>query len=171
MTIMGGDVTARPVEGDISLREAEEFIWREADILDRADYGSWLSLWAPEGRYVIPIKYDATDFENSLNIVYDDAEMRRMRVERLGGGFAISATPAARTIRLASRFVVTHAEPGLIAVRSAMHLTEDKFDRQRVFVANVEHRLVRRDGALMIRDKVVRMINADGVLTSISYLF
>lgn len=159
------------VKHTISLREAEEFLWREADALDRADYQAWLGMWDEGGHYVIPIQPDATDFEGTLNIAYDDAKMRAMRVDRLQGGFAISATPAARTIRLVSRLVVEKAGADFVKVRSAMHLTEHKFDRQRVFVANVEHHLVAREGALKIRDKVVRIINADGVLTSISYLF
>ncbi|KQY72499.1 aromatic-ring-hydroxylating dioxygenase subunit beta [Ensifer sp. ENS11] len=159
------------VDGGISLREAEEFIWREAEILDRADYNAWLKLWLDGGFYVIPLKPDETDFKNTLNIAYDDAHMRRMRVDRLQGGFAISATPAARTVRLLSRFVPIEIGADFIRVRSAMHLTEDKFGRQRSFIANVEHRLERGDGGLFIHDKVVRLINADGVLTSISYLF
>jgi len=159
------------IEDSISLREAEEFLWLEADTLDRADYGAWLKMWVEGGYYVIPLKPDESDFKNTLNIAYDDAHMREMRVERLQGGFAISATPAARTIRFLSRLVLQEAGKGFLKVRSAMHLTEDKFGRQRTFVANVEHYLVRQDGELFIRDKVIRLINADGVLTSISYLF
>lgn len=159
------------IDGGISLREAEEFIWLEAETLDKADYEGWLKLWVDGGFYVIPLKPAEMDFEASLNIAYDDAHMRRMRVDRLQGGFAISATPAARTVRLVSRFVPMEFGENFMRVRSAMHLTEDKFGRQRTFVANVEHHLERRDGALFIHDKIVRLINADGVLTSISYLF
>ncbi|MBB4122478.1 aromatic-ring-hydroxylating dioxygenase subunit beta [Martelella radicis] len=158
-------------ETGITLAEAQQFIWLEADILDRADYEAWLKLWTEDGHYVIPVEHDTTNFRDNLNIVFDDAKMRKMRVERLQGGFAISATPAARTVRLSSRFVVTEALPGSLKVRSAMHLTEDKFGRQRTFLADVEHHLVRRDGQLLIHDKVVRLINSEGVLTSISYLF
>ena len=159
------------IEDSISLREAEEFLWLEADTLDRADYAAWLKMWVEGGHYVIPLKPDESDFRNTLNIAYDDAHMREMRVGRLQGGFAISATPAARTIRFLSRQVLQEAGKDFLKVRSAMHLTEDKFGRQRTFVANVEHHLVRQDGELFIRDKVIRLINADGVLTSISYLF
>lgn len=159
------------IDGGISLRDAEEFIWREAEVLDQADYEAWLKLWVDGGFYVIPLKPDEDDFKGTLNIAYDDAHMRRMRVERLQGGFAISATPAARTVRLVSRLVPIDVRKDFIRVRSAMHLTEDKFGRQRTFVANVEHCLERRGGDLFIHDKVVRLINADGVLTSISYLF
>ncbi|MDJ0933109.1 aromatic-ring-hydroxylating dioxygenase subunit beta [Breoghania sp.] len=157
-------------EKTISLQEAQEFIWLEADILDRADYDVWLKLWIEDGHYVIPVERDDDDFRNHLNILYDDASMRKMRTERLQGGFAISAVPAARTIRLSSRFAVIESLPGALKVRSAMHLTEDKFGRQRPFLADVEHHLVRRDGKLLIHDKIVRLINSEGVLTSISYL-
>jgi len=159
------------VDGNISLRQAEELIWLEADLLDRPDYNGWLDLWTQDGHYAIPTVPGETDFENTLNVAYDDTHMRKMRFARLHGGFAISATPAARTVRLLSRLVVLGAEKDALRIRSAMHLTEDKFGRQRTFAANVEHNLVHQDGVLRIRDKIVRLINADGVLTSISYLF
>ncbi|WP_195818690.1 aromatic-ring-hydroxylating dioxygenase subunit beta [Roseobacter sp. MH60115] len=156
---------------EITLQDAATFIWHEADILDRGDYDAWLDLWTGDGLYVIPINPDSDDYPNDLNIAYDDAGMRKMRVGRLAGGFAISAAPAAKTVRLNARFVLLEQAEGHALVRSAMHLTEDKFGRQRTFAANVEHRLVRTESGLKIRDKIVRLVNSDGVLTSISYLF
>lgn len=161
---------------DMTLWEAAEFIWHEADILDRRDYQAWLNLWQGDGFYIIPINPQSDDYKNELNIAYDNAEMRQMRVARLTGGFAISATPAAKTVRVNSRFVFTTPDDNehnsqLIHVRSALHLTEDKFGRQRHFCADVEHRLMKTECGIALHDKIVRLINSDGVLTSISYLF
>src|SRR6476661_6972661 len=93
---------------DPRIARAIELIWREARLLDRKRYEDWDLLWAPDGRYVIPIDPDTDDFEASLNMVYDDDRMRRMRIERLTAGHSISATAAARTVRTLSRFVVDH---------------------------------------------------------------
>ncbi len=162
------DVTASA----ISLDEAVHFIWDEAEILDRADYNAWQALWAEEaGFYVIPIDQDSDDFANTLNIVYDNAEMRKARAERLMAGFSISAAPAAKTVRTVSRFKITEAEGDMTTVTAAQHVIEDKFGRQRMFAMNLSYKLVKTDDGIRIHEKVVRLLNSDGVLTSISYLF
>jgi len=79
----------------IGLQEAIEFIWREADLLDRHDYNAWLALWTEEGRYVIPIDRGDVDPETALNVAYDDATMREARVKRLSSAAALSAAPSA----------------------------------------------------------------------------
>ncbi|QPM90337.1 aromatic-ring-hydroxylating dioxygenase subunit beta [Pseudooceanicola algae] len=156
---------------EITLDQAVKFLWEEADILDRQDYDAWIGLWDEAGLYVIPVDPDTEDFADHLNLVYDDHQMRRARAQRLQGGFSISAAPPAKTVRTLSRFVVTASEPGSLTLRSAMHVVEDKFGRQRLFAANVEHRLIATPEGLRIGQKVVRLLNSDGVLTSISYLF
>ena len=159
------------MDTEITLDEAVKFLWKEADILDRQDYDAWLPLWTEDGMYVIPVEKDTQDFANHLNLAYDNAEMRKARAARLQGGFSISAAPPAQSVRTLSRFVLTEEAPGAVTIRSAMHVIEDKFGRQRMFAANVEHKLVATEDGLRIAQKVVWLLNSDGMLTSISYLF
>lgn len=153
----------------VGASELADFLWYEADLLDTKDYHTWLDLWAEGGHYVIPVDKEGDDFANMLNIAYDDAEMRKARVERLLGGFSISSAPPAETVRTVSRFRVTERGEDSVTVTAGQHIIEDKFGRQRVFAANVTWVLDTSDG-LKIRDKVVRLLNSDGMLTSISYL-
>jgi 3-phenylpropionate/cinnamic acid dioxygenase small subunit len=159
------------VATDVTLEEITAFVWKEADLLDARDYDAWLGLWAEGGHYVIPVEKGVTDFANSLNIAYDDKLMRKMRVERFQAGFSISSAPPADSVRTVSRIVIDGVEGDRIKVRAAQHVIEDKFGRQRMFAANVEWVLVASDEGLKIRDKVIRLLNSDGMLTSISYLF
>lgn len=161
-----------PAEGSsgISLAEAAELIWLEADRLDRYDYKSWLAMWTEEGLYVVPVERDTDDYENALNIAYDDAEMRDARVKRLRSGFSMSSAPAARTARTASRFVRTAETADALEVRCAQHIVEYKFERTRILAADVTFRLVRRGGALLIDRKEVRLINSDDFVWGIGYL-
>lgn len=152
------------------LDRATHFIWAEADLLDQKDYDAWLALWTTDGHYILPIS-DGDDFENSLNLAYDNAAMRRMRTDRFKAGFSISSAPPAQTVRTVSRFVITSANEREVRVRCAQHLVESKFGRQRVFAANIQYVLVPEADGFLIRDKIVRLLNADGILTSISYLF
>lgn len=159
------------VNSDVTLQQIAEFLWQEADLLDRRDYDPWLALWAEGGHYVIPIDKEGDDFANQLNIAFDDAEMRKMRVRRFQAGFSISSAPPADSVRTLSRFVIEGREGDTITVRAAQHVIEDKFGRQRMFAANVRWVLKTTEAGLMIRDKVIRLLNSDGMLTSISYLF
>ncbi|MGE4481935.1 aromatic-ring-hydroxylating dioxygenase subunit beta [Acidocella sp.] len=152
------------------LQRAAHFIWAEADLLDSKSYDDWLALWTPDGHYVLPIG-NGDDFENTLNLAYDDATMRMMRIERFKAGFSISSAPPAQTVRTLSRFVLAGMEGAELQIRCAQHLVEDKFGRQRLFAANVTYVLVRSGESFLIRDKIVRLLNSDGILTSISYLF
>lgn len=152
------------------LWDVTAFLWAEADLLDRKDYDTWLDLWQPEGFYTLPIG-DTEDFANSLNLCHDDAKMRRDRITRFKGGFSISSAPPAETVRTVSRVVIERVEDGVITVRSAEHVIEDKFDRQRIWAANMTHTLVAEEGGFRIRNKVVRLLNSEGMLNSFSYLF
>lgn len=157
-------------EGNTLLSQVTEFLWREADILDRKDYDVWLTLWEPSGFYTLPIG-DTEDFANALNLCHDNDKMRRDRVARFQQGFSISSAPPAQTVRTVSRIVIEKAEAEVITLRSAEHVIEDKFGRQRIWAANMTHKLVVTQDGFAIRAKVVRLLNSDGMLNSFSYLF
>lgn len=154
----------------VLLHQATAFIWAEGDLLDARDYDTWLALWLPEGRYTMPIG-DTEDFDNALNLCHDDDKMRRDRIARFQQGFSISSAPPAQTVRTLSRFVLVGVKDDEVTVRSAEHVIEDKFGRQRVWAANVTHTLVVSEGGFHIRNKVVRLLNSNGMLNSFSYLF
>lgn len=163
-------VEAESGVGAITLAQAQAFVWQEAELLDRLAYRAWLPLWTAAGRYIVPIDRDAKDHEASLNIVHDDAEMRAARVRRLLSGFSMSSAPPARTVRALSRFVVAEATADAIELRCAMHIVEYKYERTRLLAADMDYRLVRHDGALLIDRKVVRLINSDDAQFGIGYL-
>ena len=154
----------------ITLGEAAELVWTEADRLDSAEYDAWLAMWTPEARYVVPIDPGETDFEGTLNYAYDDAAMRQKRVERLLSGQSVSASPVARTVRLLSRFRLLGSDERGCEVRCAQLLTEFRRGRERTYTADVTYRLVRGGAGLLIDQKVIRLINATEGLRGISYI-
>lgn len=154
----------------ISLAEAMETVWLEADYLDSANFNAWLAMWTADARYVVPIEPGETDFENTLNYAYDDHEMRQKRVERLLSGQSVSASPVARTIRSLSRFRVLKSDEKGCEIRCAQVLTEFRRGRERTYAADVTFQLVRGEAGLLIHQKVVRLINATDGLQGISYI-
>jgi 3-phenylpropionate/cinnamic acid dioxygenase small subunit len=152
-----------------TLAAAAEFIALEADLLDQSDYQAWLGLWDHDGRYVVPVDPEETNYLDTLNYAYDDAAMRSMRVRRLSSGESMSASHAARTLRVVSRFRLLEEGP-VIRLRNAQLLTEYKFDRHRTYAANVEWQLRREGGSFKIVEKVVRLINGGDALAGITFL-
>lgn len=150
--------------------EAVQFIWREAEILDRKDYRAWLELWSPKGFYVVPIDPLATDFGATLNYAYDDHAMRALRVQRLSSGYSPSVTDAARTVRTVSRFTMSSDSADIVDVRSAQVIVAYKRGVSTLFAADVEHRLDLSDGEPRIVQKVVRLIDSTDALNAIGFL-
>ncbi|MFF7474766.1 aromatic-ring-hydroxylating dioxygenase subunit beta [Streptomyces sp. NPDC008092] len=175
------EVAGLPLDDPRALA-AVSLIWREAHLLDGRRYEEWDGLWAEGGEYVVPIDREATDFADRLNLVYDDDRMRRMRVERLTGGFSISAAAAARTVRTVSRFVVSgpvgpvgpvgptgHAEDA-IEVSAAQILVGYKREETFVLAADVTHRIVFGPDGPRIARKIVRLVNSEDAVTASGFL-
>ncbi len=154
----------------ITLDEAIALVTLEADLLDHGQFQEWLGLYTPDGRYIVPIDPDTEDLEAVLNYAYDDAEMRRKRVERLLGGRSISAAPPARTVRLQARFRMLESDDARCTFRCAQLLTELRQGRERDYAANVTYRLVRTAKGLQIDLKVIRLLESTEALTTVSYI-
>lgn len=153
---------------DLALARA--FIDHEADLLDRLAYAEWLTLWEPEGRYILPIDRDAVDYADRLNHIYDDASMREQRVERLLSGHAPSATPIMRTVRTTGRVRLLEADAQTLVVASSLLIVSFKRQVQSLLAADVTHRLTRGADGVRIMEKRVLLINSDEPLSEMSYL-
>ncbi|KAI5915735.1 aromatic-ring-hydroxylating dioxygenase subunit beta [Thauera sp. 2A1] len=152
------------------ITQVAAFIWQEADMLDHGEYAQWLESWTPDGLYIVPIDPEQTDFANTLNYAYDNAEMREKRVARLGSGESISTSPVPRTVRDVSRFRVLSNDGTNVTVRCAQNLREFRKDVLKHYTADVSFELVRSGGSFLIRRKVVRLINSTDTLQGIGYI-
>lgn len=145
-------------------------VWSEARLLDNKEYEEWDRLWAPDGRYVIPIDPETEDFESSLNMVYDDDRMRRMRIGRLSSGYSISAVAAARTVRTVSRFVVLPSQDEAIELSSAQVLVGHRREETFVLGADLTHRIVFDGEEPRIARKVIRLVNSQESMSATGFL-
>ena len=153
------------------LNEVTAFIWAEADMLDHSEYQEWLNLWSEQGKYIIPIDPTLTDYENNLNYAYDDHHMRKLRVQRLENGEAISTAPKANTVRSVSRVRVIQDQDNEIVLRCAQNLREFRKENLKHYTADVTYHLVRQtEGGLKISRKVINLVNSTDTLAGISYI-
>ncbi|SAK74632.1 aromatic-ring-hydroxylating dioxygenase subunit beta [Caballeronia hypogeia] len=149
---------------------AIEFIWREAELLDRRDYHAWLELWDPKGFYVVPIDPNATDFAATLNYAYDDQHMRQLRVQRMTSGYSASASDAARTVRTVSRFTLSSDGADLVEVKSSQIIIAYKRGVSTIFAADLTHKISMASGEPKLVEKVIRLIDSTEALSAIGFL-
>ena len=159
-----GTAAPGPFLADARVQRAIQLVWHEAALLDAKDYETWLALYTDDASYVIPIDARTEDFDNTLNMVYDDARMRRMRVTRLVEGYSISAVDSARTVRTVSRFTVESVSDTEVTLRSAQVLVSFKRGTHAVLGADLTHRIALSDGGDRIAHKVVRLVNSEAAV-------
>jgi 3-phenylpropionate/cinnamic acid dioxygenase small subunit len=153
------------------LADVSAFLNVEADMLDNKEYSQWLDLWVESGLYIVPVDHAATDYENNLNVAYDNHEMRELRIQRLTSGEAISTQMSEKTVRTLSRFRILDDIDGVVRVRCAYCLYENNVNGIRTYPANLQFQLVRDGGSFKIAEKVVKIMQSSRHLTTVSYLF
>jgi len=149
---------------------AVRFINQEADLLDQGEFRKWLTLWKPEGLYIIPIDHQTTDYVNALNYAYDNQKMREKRVNRLYSGESISTTPRARTVRMSGRYCLVRDSNGTIEVRCAQSLWEFRKGHRQHHVADITYELEVNDHDFLINKKIIKLINSEEYLSSVGYI-
>ncbi|MEU6657664.1 aromatic-ring-hydroxylating dioxygenase subunit beta [Streptomyces sp. NPDC046821] len=159
-----------PGLSDPRVIRAIQLVWHEADLLDRKQYEEWQDLYADDASYVVPIDPETEDFANTLNMVYDDARMRRMRVTRMTEGYAIAAVDSARTVRTVSRFVAEDVTDDEVTLRSAQVLVAYKRGRHDLWAAEVTHRVRLSDDGDRIALKVVRLVDSEDAVPAAGFL-
>lgn len=91
----------------LSRAAAEDFLFHEADLLERWRLDAWHGLFLSDGRYEIPALDDPRgDPRTSQFFVADDAELLAARITRLKSRNAHAENPPSRTHRLIGNVTV-----------------------------------------------------------------
>lgn len=136
--------------------EIENFLYEEAALLDDWKLNEWQALFASDGEYMVVtpgVANPETASPNSvLFLVADDQDRLNQRVVRLLDNTAHVEYPHSKTRHCISN--VRFKKGGDEIVVAANFVTyRTKSDDTTYFPGHVIYRLVRRDGALRIREK------------------
>lgn len=147
--------------GPEGIREIEEFLYREARLLDERRFEEWLALFARDGVYWIPATPGQEDPVGEPSIAYEGRRLLEVRVRRLRHPGNHSDQPRTRTRRVIGNVTAEEGPEGLAAARSAFVLVEFRDDAQRLFAGECAHRLRRAGGGFEIVRKRVDLLNCD----------
>ena len=156
----------------VALAEVYELLAREAHLLDDRDYEGWLRLFTDDCLYWMPVDPLAEDGTLRLNVFYDDRPKMEDRIVRLTSGSAYTEEPISLTARTFSALQLEEGggDDG-VAVRSNFQMVAYRSGEQRVLGGRYRHRLVRRDGSLLIAEKRVTLLGSDAPQASMTFLF
>ena len=147
-----------------------DFVYDEADLLDRRQFAQWLDLFDEQGHYWMPLTPGQTDARLQTSLMHEDKLLLGIRIERLSGARTFSEQPATRSHHLLQQPRVIRCDPqgGQYQVRTAFHYVETRIDRQELFAGWATHDLIEVGGALKILLKRVVLVNCDAAFGKIS---
>jgi p-cumate 2,3-dioxygenase beta subunit len=134
--------------------EVEDFLYREAALLDEWRLEEWLELLTEDAIYQIPpTDVPEGDSRNTLFIVADDAVRIRSRVKQLLSKFAWAENPHSRTRRMISNVRVLGADDDNILVSANFAVHRMRYESVDTYIGHYELKLVRDGKLLKIRER------------------
>ena len=143
------------------VQAVQDFVLAEARLLNHARYSEWLALFAPEGRYWVPLGGDTQSESDTHNALADeDRLLLSLRVERLLAGRAHSQQPASRSAHVLQAPQVDLCDGQRAEVYTPFTYIESRGEQQIWLAGHWCHRLCREDGAWRMALKRVNLVNA-----------
>jgi len=168
-------------EGMMRLLQVQQWLYREARLLDSRRYDLWLEMLDDQVRYRVPsrayirqahVKDFATwsverelECDDALALIDDDLAALQLRVARLQTGMAWAETPPSMTRRLVSNVMLLDTDAdGSLSVVSTLFLAKNRSEGRALFTAERRDRLVIRGDDFRLRERFV--VLDDVVLSS-----
>jgi benzoate/toluate 1,2-dioxygenase beta subunit len=149
----------------------EQFLFREARLIDERRFAEWEELWDDDGIYWVPANGDSTDPERDVSLVYDNRSRLHSRVERYASGKAFSQHPPPRTAHIVANVLIDANGDRHRVVHSTVQVAESRPGYRINWVGRTTHHLIERDGELRIAFKKVVLVDNDQELTTIDFVF
>jgi benzoate/toluate 1,2-dioxygenase subunit beta len=152
--------------------DIENFLYREARLLDSMQFEDWMALFTDDALYWVPAGRDDIDPSRHVSIIHDDKVAMATRIKRLRSGFAYAQDPASRVHGLVPNVEIgeTDAETGDLPITCMMLLVELNRHRQTIHTARCEFKLAPAGGGWRIRRKKVNLLRNGEVLENTPYL-
>jgi benzoate/toluate 1,2-dioxygenase beta subunit len=167
------------VESDAvpDLRVIEQFLYREAQLLDEKRWEEWLALYTEDCFYWIPSVMGQTDPVDTVSLFAENRMMMEMRIIRVTHPRAWSQEFPTRLSHVVGN-VVLDVEQGAgrdgglrpradLVIRSQQHVLEFRREDQRFFGGTVRHWLRREGEGWKIALKRFDLINCDAPMETV----
>ena len=140
--------------------EVEQFLYRQAELLDGKQWKAWIDLFADDGIYWMPPDASYKTWEGQPAIFAEDKNLMNVRMGRVLHPDAWSQRPLWGTNHVVSNVVVRKAASATVEVTSRFHMMELRRDDVRHFAGSYFHRLRKSKNGYRIELQRVDMTNA-----------
>lgn len=152
-----GDVMTNTTTRPRSRSDYEDFLYREAMLLDQWRLEEWYALFTPNSVYEVPTMGKARDAtpDSALFYVADDYARLRHRVDRLLKATAHAEWPRSTQVRIVGNVQVEGSDENGTRVMCSMVTYRSKNNFTDTYIGHAYYTLVEEGGQLKIRSKRV----------------
>ncbi|PYM25436.1 MAG: 3-phenylpropionate dioxygenase [Candidatus Rokuibacteriota bacterium] len=162
----GGAVSAPDLAALLVRHEVQDFLYREAELLDERRYEEWLELFTDDARYFMPMRRNVPHDEPEREFTREGLDVNwfdegkdtlARRVQQIRTGIHWAEEPPSRICHMVSNVQILHASPTEIGVKSRFLVYRNRVETETdVLVGKREDLLRRANGSFRIaRRKIV----------------
>ncbi len=151
----------------LDIRKIENFLYREASLLDNPNLDEWINLYTPDGTYWMPAIEDQQDPVNHISHMYDDRVMMEIRRRNF-----VHPRASSKDSRVRCSHIIGNVQPagtsdkGDTIVTSNFQVVIWYREEQRFYAGTYEHHLADNGDDFLIRHKKVMLINPEATQRS-----
>jgi len=161
----------------MTIREIEQWVYREARLADEGDYDGWEALWTDDGVYWIPANGDDIDPATQMSIVFDNRSRIALRVRQLKHDKRHAQNPKSRLRRIVGNVEVLSgdaaggdAAAGDVVVGANFIVYESRERGTTIWGGRTEYRLRRVEGQWRMAAKKVMLVDNDRPLSTLAFI-
>ncbi len=133
--------------------EVQEFLYREAELLDERRYEDWLALFTEDARYFMPLRRNVPHHEaereftregRDVNWFDEGKDTLSRRVQQILTGIHWAEEPPSRICHMISNVQVLRATPAEIEVKSRFLVYRNRVETETDFLVGKREDLLRR---------------------------
>lgn len=151
----------RPTGALLTRLEVEDFLYREAELLDAWALDDWFALFAEDGKYVVP-STDHLDGDPDLDLalINEDHDHLAGRIQRLKSTWAHIENPHSRTNHLVTNVRIVDDEGGEVGARAGFVIFRSRPSGTTQYSGEYRYRLRRVDApdGFAIVEKFVALV-------------
>jgi 3-phenylpropionate/cinnamic acid dioxygenase small subunit len=160
--------------------DVEQFLYREADLIDERRFDDWLELLADDLEYWMPVRStrslgdEANEFAKPGESAFfdDDKESMQQRVRKLYTGFAWAEDPPSRTRHVVSNVRIVSRSNDLVEVRCNFMLYRSRLAADEdLWVGRREDRLRRNGESFLIARRHIYLDHVSLASKNLSVFF
>jgi 3-phenylpropionate/cinnamic acid dioxygenase small subunit len=146
--------------GHSAQHAAEQFLYRQSELLDSKKWQDWIDLFADDGIYWMPPDASYKTWDGQPAIFAEDKNLMTVRMNRVLHPDAWSQRPLWGTNHVVSNVVIEKETKDAVVVRSRFHMMELRRDDVRHFAGSYRHELKKTKHGYRIKLQRVDMTNA-----------